>query len=270
MFVNTNTMNKPLSDISIITSRDNALIKEVRKLAHDNMAYRKQGRVWLEGLHLIDAVQTRRIRPAIAVFSESYWVNASGDQKNMADKNMIVSDSVFASISALESPAGVAVMVALPSISQVQSNLPTVVLDQVQDAGNVGSILRSAAAFGFQQVIAMKGSAALWSPKVVRAGMGAHFALHLVESVEVDILTHLQIPLLMTSSHQGEYLHQSQWPWPCGWVFGHEGQGVSQSVQQHAAHHVQIAQPGGEESLNVAAAAAICLHASGVVSAHCC
>jgi TrmH family RNA methyltransferase len=142
----------------------------------------------------------------------------------------------------------------------------TVVLDRLQDAGNVGTILRCASAFGFRQVLAIKGTAALWSPKVLRAGMGAHFGLHLVESVsEADVAT-LRIPVLTTSSHEGPFLHALQkngdLPRLCAWVFGHEGQGVSDSLMNLASHRVRISQPGGEESLNVGTAAAICLHAS--------
>jgi TrmH family RNA methyltransferase len=144
----------------------------------------------------------------------------------------------------------------------VNPSLPTVVLDRLQDAGNVGSILRSAAALGFAQVLAIKGTAALWSPKVVRAGMGAHFGLNLVEGLSHDDTKALTVPLLVTSSHAGDWLHKTTLPWPCAWVLGHEGQGVDPALMALAQHSVRIAQPGGEESLNVAAAAAICLHAS--------
>lgn len=136
------------------------------------------------------------------------------------------------------------------------------VLDRLQDAGNVGSILRSAAAMGFAQVLAIKGTAALWSPKVLRAGMGAHFALHLVEGLAPEDLAGLGVPMLVTSSHRGDFLHQAALPWPCAWVLGHEGQGVGPVLESMASRSVRIVQPGGEESLNVAAAAAICLHAS--------
>jgi TrmH family RNA methyltransferase len=150
----------------------------------------------------------------------------------------------------------------LPAARAIAPDSPTVVLDRVQDAGNVGSILRSASAFGFRQVLAIKGTAALWSPKVVRAGMGAHFALALHEQLEEAHVAQLRVPLLATSSHQGEFVHTRAWPWPCAWIMGHEGQGVSASLMARAEGFARIAQPGGEESLNVAAAAAICLHAS--------
>jgi TrmH family RNA methyltransferase len=142
-----------------------------------------------------------------------------------------------------------------------------VILDGLQDAGNVGAILRSAGAFGFPQVLAMKGTAALWSPKVLRAGMGAHFGLRLLEGLEPQRLDGLQVPLLATSSHQGDFLHRAALPWPCAWVLGHEGQGVGEALSARATQFVRIVQPGGEESLNVAAAAAICLHASAAAHA---
>jgi TrmH family RNA methyltransferase len=151
---------------------------------------------------------------------------------------------------------------ALPQRPAVQAGVASLVLDRVQDAGNAGSMLRSAGAFGFSQVIALKGTVALWGPKVLRAGMGAHFGLRLVEGVQADDLDALQVPLIVTSSHQGSYLHQQKLPFPCAWAMGHEGQGVGAALQARAALAVRIAQPGGEESLNVAAAAAICLHAS--------
>lgn len=251
-------MNAPTA----ITSRDNPLLKRVRLLAQDSTAYRKQGQVWLEGDHLCRALLARGHRPATAVFSETFWPQAPHDLRDAADHIVTVPDALMAGISGLESPAGVGFVWDLPKAAALQAGAASVVLDRLQDAGNVGSILRSAAAMGFAQVLALKGTAALWSPKVLRAGMGAHFGLHLVEGLSVDNLAGLSVPLLVTSSHQGDFLHKARLPWPCAWVLGHEGQGVSTALEALAAQTVRIVQPGGEESLNVAAAAAICLHAS--------
>ena len=250
----------------LITSRDNPLLKRLRLLAQDGTAYRKLGQVWLEGDHLCRALLTRGLAPATAVFSESFWPRAPIDLKEAADHIVVVPDTLMAGISGLESHAGVGFVWRLPEPGTVQGGRSTVVLDRLQDAGNVGSILRSASAFGFGQVLALKGTAALWSPKVVRAGMGAHFGLRLIEGISVDDLAVLDVPLLVTSSHQGEWLHQARLPWPCAWVMGHEGQGVGEALMAQAGAFVRIAQPGGEESLNVAAAAAICLHASAALS----
>ena len=251
------------SSVTAIHSRDNAFVKDLRRLAQDTTAYRKQGRAWLEGDHLCRAALARGLRASVAVFSESFWPQAQVEYARAATKFIVLADALFADVSGLESPAAMGFILDLPAPASLRPNAATVVLDRVQDAGNVGSILRSASAFGFRQVAAIKGSAALWSPKVLRAGMGAHFALDLIEGLALDDLAALQVPLLVTSSHAGDFLHRAALPWPCAWVMGHEGQGVSRALEDRASLRIRIAQPGGEESLNVAAAAAICLHASG-------
>ncbi len=252
--------------MNVITSRDNPLVKELRRLSQDSTAYRKLGRVWLEGDHLCRAALARGIRPEHAVFAQSQWDIAPRDWTQAAPRNTVLPDALFAEVSGLESPARMGFVMTVPVVPEILCHTPTVVLDRVQDAGNVGSMLRSASAFGFGQVLAIKGAAALWSPKVLRAGMGAHFGLHLVEGLEPSALAALDMPWVATSSHQGPFLHQllaqQALPMPCAWLMGHEGQGVSAQLAQQAALSVRIAQPGGEESLNVAAAAAICLHAS--------
>jgi len=251
-------------NITEISSRDNAFVKELRRLSRESGMYRKLGHVWLEGDHLCRAALTRGLQPKIAVFSKSFWPQAPVEWAQAASKVIVLDDALFADISGLESPAGMGYIMPWVADAQLLPGAAAVILDRVQDAGNVGSILRAASAFGFKQVIAMKGTAALWSQKVLRAGMGAHFALHLVEGVEVDDLKALNLPLLVTSSHRGDLIHECALPWPCAWAMGHEGQGVGEAVEALATQSVRIAQPGGEESLNVGAAAAICLHASAV------
>lgn len=246
-----------------ITSRDNPLLKELRQLGGDSRAHRKLGRIWLEGDHLCRAALDKGLVPEIAVFSESNWPQVSARFDDVAPKNVVIPDRLLAEASGLESAPPVGFVMALPVAPAAFDPLAaSVVLDRLQDAGNVGSLLRSAAAFGFRQVLAAKGTAALWSPKVLRAGMGAHFGLALFEGLDVAALRTLRVPVVATSSHRGEWLHAGAPPSPCAWVFGHEGQGVSPDIEDMASHFVRIAQPGGEESLNVAAAGAICLHAS--------
>jgi TrmH family RNA methyltransferase len=253
-----------MTDLVFVTSRDNALLKELRKLAQDNTAYRKAGRFWIEGDHLCSAALLRGLQPSVAVYSETFWAQARSPLTEVSGKKVIVSDALFKDISALESPASVGFVLELPTDPALQTQAATVILDRVQDAGNVGSILRSAGAFGFRQVLAVKGTAALWSPKVLRAGMGAHFGLHLVEGLSLEDLRALTVPLVVTSSHQGGLIQDLKLPSPCAWVMGHEGQGVGPELMARASFFARIGQPGGEESLNVAAAAAICLHASSL------
>jgi len=251
------------SPIRAISSRDNPLLVRLRKLAADPVAYRKLGEVWIEGEHLCSAFTQRGGVAAQAVISEAGWQTpALRALAGTAAAVAVVPEALMAGLSALESPPPLAFALPWSGPGELDATTPSVVLDRLQDAGNVGNILRSAAAFGFPQVIALRGTAALWSPKVLRAGMGAHFGLRLVEGIDADALAPLQVPLLATSSHATLTIHESSLPWPCAWVLGHEGQGVSAALLRRCAQTLRIAQPGGEESLNVAAAAAVCLYES--------
>lgn len=244
-----------------ISARDNPLLVRLRKLARDGAAYRQQGEVWLEGEHLCRALLDRGQRPALALITESAWQRPDARALAQAAPRVVcIPDALFASLSALPSPAALGFTWALPPAATIVPDAPSVILDRVQDAGNVGSILRSASAFGIAQVLALEGSAALWSPKVLRAGMGAHFALHLVELASAADLAALRVPLVGTDARAAEMLHRCALRSPCAWVFGHEGRGIAPDLLARCAQVVRIAQPGGEESLNVAAAAAVCLH----------
>jgi TrmH family RNA methyltransferase len=174
-------------------------------------------------------------------------------------------DALFAELSDLPSPGGIGLLLTVPLPTAADPKVASVVLDRVQDAGNVGSTLRSAAAFGAHQVLALPGTAALWSPKVLRAGMGAHFGLRLHEGgAAVAALDALLVPLVAASSHAHQTIREAQLPDPAAWVFGHEGQGVDAALLARCALRLRIPQPGGQESLNVAAAAAVCLYEASI------
>jgi TrmH family RNA methyltransferase len=246
-----------------ISARDNPLLVKLRKLARDPTAYRKLGELWLEGEHLCAALRARGQRPAQAVLAESAWAQPALRQlAHWAPRVVVLPDALFDGFSALGSPARLGFVLTLPAAPVIDPAAASVVLDRVQDAGNVGSILRSAAAFGVGQVLALQGTAALWSPKVLRAGMGAHFGLRLVEGLSPDALAALTVPLVGTSLASDVLLPTAALPRPCAWVLGHEGQGVAPALLARCALVLRIPQPGGEESLNVAAAAAVCLYES--------
>ncbi|MGL6112158.1 MAG: TrmH family RNA methyltransferase [Rubrivivax sp.] len=256
-----------------ISSRDNPSLALVRRVQRDPAAYKGKGRrqaageastsIWLEGDHLLRACLARGRPLQQALIAASAWEQpALRSLALRAQRVLLLPDALFKELSALESPAAIGALIARPEAAPLGSDVATVILDRLQDAGNVGSIVRSAAALGVKQVLALKGTAALWSPKVLRAGMGAHFALQLHEALSIEDLQSLQLPWLATSSHAAALLHRTVLPQPCAWVFGHEGQGVCARVASRCAFTLRIAQPGGEESLNVAAAAAICLHES--------
>jgi RNA methyltransferase, TrmH family len=251
-----------------IRSRDNPSLALVRRVQREPSAYRAQGDksgtgVWLEGDHLLRACLVRGQALSQVLIAASAWEQpALRSLALQARRVLLLPDALFSELSTLQSPAAIGALIEVPVAEALRSDVPTLILDRLQDAGNVGSILRSASALGVRQVLALKGTAALWSPKVLRAGMGAHFALQLHERLSIEDLDAFRMPWVATSSHAPELLHRTLLPQPCAWVFGHEGQGVAPAVAARCAMTLRVAQPGGEESLNVAAAAAICLHES--------
>lgn len=246
-----------------ISSRSNPQLARARQLRAEPLAYRKLGQVWLEGEHLVQAARARGMTLEAVLVDASREADAEiAPLLDAAPQLLVIETRLWRETSGLPSPPPVAALMSRPLAASPLARRRTVVLDRLQDAGNVGSILRSAAAFGAEQVIALKGCAGLWSPKVLRAAQGAHFALQLGEEAVWDDLAALGVPLLATSSHGGEPLPHMALPDPCAWVFGHEGQGVAEAGLLRCERRVAIPQPGGEESLNVAAAAAVCLYES--------
>ncbi|MFM7846964.1 MAG: TrmH family RNA methyltransferase [Rubrivivax sp.] len=267
-----------------ITSRSNPLLQRLRRLQAQPSAYRQEGLICIEGEHLCSAFLARGHRAWVAAIAESAWRRAAMRELAAgADQVHLVADRVLAQVSPLLSPAGVVFLARLPKSKPPDTAASAVLLDRLQDPGNVGSILRSASALGVRQVWATPGTAALWSPKVLRAAMGAHFGLDLCESLDVESLlpralaqsreaaagpdrpgssapSPARAAWIATSSHEGDELGRVVLPQPCVWVLGHEGQGVAEQILQRCQLTVRIPQPGGEESLNVAAAAAICLY----------
>lgn len=247
-----------------IVSRDNATLRLCRRLASEPAAYRELGRVWLEGEHLCRAFVASRRRPEQALVSQSAFEGRPELRAlaRQAAEVLVVTDALFGRVSSLPSPAGIAFVVTCPAAPKPDPAASAVLLDRIQDAGNVGSILRSASAMGVRQVWALVGTAGLWSPKVVRGAMGAHFDLSLTEGLTIEDLPVGTVPWLATDAHAGIPLPQAQLPAPCVWALGHEGQGLAHDVLERCSMTLQIPQPGGQESLNVAAAAAICLYES--------
>jgi len=245
----------------VIRSRSNPLVVRLRRLAHEGSAYRRHGQVWVEGEHLCAAVLGRGWPVIRLVLAEA----AQHDPETIAlasrvPQCSVLADALYRELSTLESPSRLGLVIEGPKAQAIDPQAQSVVLDRVQDAGNVGSILRSAAALGVTQVLSIAGTAALWSPKVLRAGMGAHFALRLHEGLEEADVVSAKLALVATDAHAGDMLPAASLPQPCAWVFGHEGQGISPTLAARCEARVRIPQPGGEESLNVAAAAAICLY----------
>ena len=252
-----------MTSVRQVASKHNEVFKDLRRLLTDPAAYRRQGQVWLEGDHLCRALLARGRHPRRAIVTESGWATpALNDLARAAPEVICIPDALMRELSGLESPAPIGFLIAAGEGPAPVPGRRTVVLDRLQDPGNVGSILRTASAMDFGQVLALKGTVALWSPKVLRAAMGAHFGLALAEGGALADVAALGLPIVGTHLREARWLHETALPDPLAWVFGHEGQGLSEDVSAACTLRVRIAQPGGEESLNVAAAAAVCLYES--------
>ena len=246
-----------------IRSRDNELVQRLRRLIAKPGGYRDAGQVWLEGDHLCRSLLEHGGLPLQAVITEQAWEQRLDlrELAQQAPRVAVVPPALMKAVSTLDTPAALSMLAPWPQASNgVQEGVATVVMDRLQDPGNVGSILRSAAALGVRQVLALQGTVALWSAKVLRAGMGAHFGLRLVEGLQVADLKPLAAQLVLTTSHGSRLLHEAPLPAAPAWVFGHEGAGVDEALAALGHLRVTIPQPGGQESLNVAAAAAVCLY----------
>jgi len=248
-----------------ITSRDNSRYKEIRQLALEPRSRRKAGKTVLDGIHLCQAYLQHVGTPQICVVSESAMTNAEVQaivEQSASAGALCLSlpDALYKPLSQVENGVGILCIVPVPHPA-VPAKLTryTVLLDQIQDPGNLGSILRSAAAAGIEHIFCSPGTAAAWSPRVLRAGMGAHFQLTIIESAELlPLIETSDIPVLATSPRAAQSIYDVDLRQPVAWLFGHEGQGISDHLQIPAAHLVSIPHLGEMESLNVAASAAVC------------
>lgn len=251
--------------MKIISSRDNPLYKELKLLASSAQARRKAGRTLLDGPHLCDAYLRHAGMPALCIVSDTasthHEVIEIVRQCEVAHVRSIgLPDPMYQALSQVEHGVGILFLVDAPQlVAPDHLTTSAVLLDGLQDPGNLGSILRSAAAAGIAQVYCSKGTTFAWSPKVLRAGMGAHFVISIFENVDLVKLTqNAKVPILATSSHAQQSIYDTDLSRPVAWLFGHEGQGVSAELEAAATCPVAIPHAGAVESLNVAASAAVC------------
>jgi TrmH family RNA methyltransferase len=270
--------------VKFITSRDNAFFKRLIKLAGATKERKARGLTLLDGVHLISAYHHALGPP------ESLIVSQSGDadpeiKQLLAEQGartdvevVMLPDSLFREISPVKTPTGIMALVpislpALPLPASVSTSVPAtiplqtdeagepfwVLLEAIQDPGNLGSILRSAAAAGASDVYLSECCADAWSPKTLRAAMGAHFLLRIHEQSELaGVARAFGGRVIATTLKAETSLYRTSLRGPVAFVFGNEGMGLSDALLQASAEQISIPMPGGTESLNAAAAAAIC------------
>lgn len=246
-----------------ITSRDNSAFKSLRLLAKDTREQQRRQRTLLEGVHLVADYRARVGAPELLVVSESgeghaevqALLAAHGDVETLR-----LRDALFGEISSVATPVGVLAVIAVPPAASGALGGSAVLLEGIQDAGNVGTILRTAAAAGIIDIVLGPGCAGAWTPRVLRAAMGAHFSLALRETADLVATARGFAGLsVATLVRGGTPLYELDLAGPVAWIFGNEGAGVSAALAAAAKARATIPMHAASESLNVAGAAAVCL-----------
>lgn len=246
-----------------VSSRDNPAYKRLVRLASTSQARKREGLSVIDGVHGVQTYLEKVGMPAILAVSESGQADPEITALLRAHQAvpLVLADALFKAVSQVDHGPGLLAAIATPRPAlPARIDTDCVLVEHLQDPGNLGSLLRSAAAAGVAQVFLSSTTVYAWSPKVLRAGQGAHFAMAIHEGVDLDdIAARLRVPLFAASSHARLSIYEAPLAQPVAWLFGNEGAGISAAMLARADHRLRIPMPGGAESLNVAAAAAICL-----------
>ena len=267
-FVYHQGMPTQLSRLRPIDSRQNALMKELRK-AFRTGEPTEDGYCAIESVKTIEEAIRSGLRLRAVVFSRSAQDRAERllPQVSSHAETVLVADEVFQSLAATESPQGVAALARIPKhdIDQVlgaESPLFAVAAG-LQDPGNLGTLVRSAEAFGATAVLATEGTVSAWNAKVIRAAAGSVFRLPVVKDAAADLLSRLRersIRLLATSSHKGKPLHDADLRGGVAIFIGNEGAGLAKQLANAMDETLVIPQAEQVESLNAGVAASIVLY----------
>ena len=256
--------------MKLISSRDNAFFKQLVKLAESAQHRRATSLTLLDGPHLIHAYCLALGQPKNLIVSESSGQNREINQllaEQLAEgveKETVIelSDALFRAVSPVKTPTGVLGLVSIPTpqaLPEREDDSFWVLLEAVQDPGNLGSILRSAVAAGASNIYLSEGCADAWSPKTLRAAMGAHFLVRIHEQSNLEAVARaFNGKVIATSLTAKNSLYRTSLAGPVAFIFGNEGMGLSDALLQAASDRIVIPMPGGTESLNAAAAAAVC------------
>lgn len=253
-----------MSELKRISSRDNPFFKSLHKLSSSSRERREAGQTLLDGTHLLRAFLDAGGKPVHLLINESAVQNPE-IKELLSECDALprtqLDDALFAQLSELKTPNGLLTLVDVPEPSVPPAHSQFILLlEDIQDPGNLGSILRSAAAAGCDAVFLSAGCADAWSPKVLRAAMGGHFALNIHERSNLIAVTREFGGNILAASLQAERsLYASNLRGKLGFAIGNEGAGLSDELQNVVQERFIIPMSGKVESLNAAAAAAVCL-----------
>lgn len=250
---------------NIISSPQNPLIKNIIQLQNKKSARKKQKLFIVEGIKSIQEIPKH--------YHVKYYITTPLVEKKQIPaldekKWIIVTQEVYKTISDTETPQGAMAIVEIPELQLENLSVDPLgvylVLENLQDPGNLGTIIRTAHAFGIKQVLISKGSVDLYSPKVVRSTMGSLFHVTAYTDYDIDeYIYHLKkhkICTYVTDLEESQPIFQIAFQKPMAIIIGNEGNGVSEYVKQIADYKMKIPMPGGSESLNASIAASICIY----------
>ncbi len=247
-----------------IQSRDNAFFNSLLTLSTSARQRGKSDQTLLDGTHLLAAYLDAGMLPQHILVSEAALqdseITALLDRLSAAPITQL-GDKLFAELSELKTPTGILALIDIPqSAGNVADSSFALLLEDIQDPGNLGSMLRSAAAAGCDAIFMSTGCADAWSPKVLRAAMGGNFALNIYERQDLlEVAQTFEGAKLATSLQASSSLYDSNLNAKVAFMIGNEGAGLSDALMGQATQAIFIPMQGKVESLNVAAAAAICL-----------
>lgn len=241
-----------------IASRDNPLFKACLALAERRQARRETGRTLLDGEHLLDEAIKADIRPRQLIFSEAVAGTTDWTRRLPDVPAVSLAPSLFAKLAPVANPTGVLAVIDIPCPVPKPAKA-VVLLEDIQDPGNLGALFRTAAAAGIEAVYLSKGCAEAWSPKALRGGQGGHFMLPIHEDADlVAVARGLPGTVYAAALRSPRRLYDLDLTGPVAFAFGNEGAGLSPALLAET-EAFSIPMPGGVESLNVGAAAAIVL-----------
>lgn len=248
-----------------ISSRENQFFKELARLCGSARQRAKSRQTLLDGTHLLEAYLNVGNKPLHILLNESALCDAEilALLKRAAGVAVTqLEEKLFAEISELKTPSGILALIDLPHSTVLTDSRFALLLEDIQDPGNLGSMLRSAAAAGCDAVFLSTGSADAWSPKVLRAAMGGHFALNIHERQDLPGVARAfrGTGMVLAASLQAAHsLYDCDLSGNVAFLIGNEGAGLSSGLLDMVTRQIFIPMPGKIESLNAAAAAAICL-----------
>lgn len=244
-----------------ITSRDNAVFKQLKKLADNKRERSKAGQTLLDGVHLIESYWQTFGEPELLIIPEGKSAPEAVDlMQQLADVHTTMFPTLmFAELSPVVNSTGILALVNVPEVKVPEAVNFALMLEDIQDPGNLGSMLRTALGAGVDAVYLSKGCTDAWSPKCLRGGQAAQFHLPIVEGVDiVEAMKDFNGNTYATTL-AGESLYGYDLTKPTAFVIGNEGAGLSREAINVAIYEVSIPMHEKLESLNAAAAAAICL-----------